>query len=140
MEINTTICMDTDDLANALEDQMREMAEEVVNNNDCGYQDEDDVQGMIDGLEILDGDDVQQLINDSMMDMADNTDTINEITTEYRDLRNEVEKLKRSMRVLLEERERTVVNRVKRGGTYVGNKITDGSLWLTGKLKSLTNS
>ena len=140
MEINTTLSIDTDDLANELADTIRQLAEEVMESNNCDYQDESDVQDMIDGLEVLDEDDVQQLINDAMMDVTDNTDTVNEITTEYRDLRNEVEKLRRSMRVLLEERERSVVKRVKRGGTYVGNKITDGSLWITRKLKRLKNS
>ena len=132
MEIETTICIDTDDLANELEDQMREMAEEVVNNNDNGYMDEDDIQGMFDGLEILDEDDVQQLINDSMMDVADNTDTINEITTQYGDLRlecmdmrNEVEKLRRSMRVLLEERDSSLSQRVRRAYNAGHRSITN---------------
>jgi len=112
MEINTTINIDMGDLANELEDYIRECAEEMINQNDNNFQDDDDVQGMIDGLEILDADDVQQLINESMMDVADNTDTVDELTTEYRDLRNEVGKLQRSVRILLEERERSVKKRM----------------------------
>lgn len=99
MDINTTISIDMDDLANELEDYIREIAEDQINQNDNSFQDNDDVQ---------------QLINESMMDVADNTDIINEITTEYRDLRNEVEKLRRSMRVLLEERERSIKKRAGR--------------------------
>jgi len=114
MEINTTLTFDMADLANELEDYIRECAEEVINQNDNSFQDDDDVQAMIDEIEVLDADDVQQLINESMMDVADNTDTINEITTEYRDLRNEVEKLRRSMRILLEERERSIKKRAER--------------------------
>ena len=114
MEIETTVNIDMDDLANNLEDKIREIAEDQINQNDNCFQDDDDVQGLIDDLDILDEDDVQQLINESMMDVADNTDTINEITTEYRDLRNEVEKLRRSMRVLLEERERSIKKRAER--------------------------
>ncbi len=114
MEIETTITLDMDSLCNELEDWIRECAHEECNNNDNGFVNDDDVQGMLDDLSILDQDDVQQLINESMQDVADNTDTINEITTEYRDLRNEVEKLRRSMRVLLEERERTVKARMLR--------------------------
>ncbi len=140
MEIETTITIDIDAIANELEGQIRECAEEAVEANHTGFVDNDDVQGMIDDLEILDQDDVQQLINESMMDVADNTDTINEITTEYRDLRlecmdmrNEVEKLRRSMRVLLEERERTIKSRMLRaynaGSRAVStqiNKFTKG--------------
>ena len=138
MEINTTINLDMDDLANELEDQIREIAEDQMNQNNMCFQDEDDVTAIVQAMiedapylieeniqdlidesmqdipDILDADDVQQLINESMMDVADNTDTVNEITTEYRDLRNEVEKLRRSMRVLLEERERSVKKRAGR--------------------------
>ena len=114
MDINTTVSIDMADLANELEDYIRECAEEVINQNDNSFQDDDDVMAMIEDAGILDADDVQQLINESMMDVADNTDTVNEITTEYRDLRNEVEKLRRSMRVLLEEREAGIKRRMIR--------------------------
>ena len=125
MDIETTISIDMGDLANELEDYIREVAQDQINQNENSFQDDDDVTVMIaDAIhdsEILDADDVQQLINESMMDVADNTDTVNEITTEYRDLRlecqdmrNEVEKLRRSMRVLLEEREASLKKRMIR--------------------------
>ncbi len=140
MDIETTITLDMDSLTNELEDWIRECANEEYHNNESGFIDDDSVQGMIDSLEILDQDDVQQLINESMQDLADNTDTVNEITTEYRDLRlecqdmrNEVEKLRRSMRVLLEERDRSIKARMLRaynaGSQTVSaqiNKLTKG--------------
>lgn len=125
MDIETIISIDTDNLASELEDQIREIAEDQITQNYNSFQDDDDVNGLIDNAlteaEILDADDVQQLINESMQDVADNTDTVNEITTEYRDLRlecqdmrNEVEKLRRSMRILLEEREGSIKKRMAR--------------------------
>ena len=121
MEIETTICIDMNVLANELEDQMREMAEEVINSNDNSFQDDDDVQAMIEDAGILDAGDVQNLINETMMDVADNTDTVNELATEHyalilecQDMRNEVEKLRRSMRILLEERNTSIKQRVIR--------------------------
>ena len=134
MEIETTVNIDMDDLANNLEDNIREIAQDQMNNNEPCFQNDDDVMTMIEDAGYLDADDVQQLINESMMDVADNTDTVNEITTEYRDLRlecqdmrNEVEKLRRSMRILLEEREASLKKRMIRayngGSRAVSNAI-----------------
>lgn len=121
MDINTTISIDMADLANELEDYIRECAEEMINQNDNNFQDDDDVQGMIDGLEVLDADDVSEMITTAL----DDHDT--ELNGELIDLRNEVLKARRSIQVLLEEREARLGMRIKRAthnikGT-VGRKV-----------------
>ena len=92
MEINTTINIDMDNLANELEDFIREIAQDQMNGNEPCFQDDDDVQAMInDALtdaEILNAGDVEQLFADTFLD-----------------LRNEVGKLRRSVHVLLEDLE-----------------------------------
>ena len=101
MEINTTINIDMDNLANELEDFIREIAQDQMNGNEPCFQDDDDVQAMInDALtdaEILNAGDVEQLFADTFLD-----------------LRNEVGKLRRSVHVLLEERERSIKKRAER--------------------------
>ncbi len=135
MDIETIISIDIDAIASELEDQIRECAEETIEANHAGFIDEDDVQDMIDNLEVLDQDDVQQLIDESMMDVTDNGNAIEEITAEYRDLRlecmdmrNEVEKLRRSMKVLLEERESSLSRRTVRAYNAGHKAITSQTL------------
>ena len=70
MEINTTITLDRDDLANDLEDFMREAAEEVVNNNDNGFVNDDEVASMIEDA-VIDEYTIQDMVETAAQEFID---------------------------------------------------------------------
>ncbi len=68
MQITTEIDFELD-----VEDTMREIAQEVVEENHMTFQDDDDVQSMIDDSigHFMDAEDVQNLIDESNQDVSD---------------------------------------------------------------------
>lgn len=127
MEVETTICIDTDELFSEMEGDINAAFEHLVGEYDL--QDCDDVNGLIDekvpdamaeyveAIELATIDNVSEMITDAL----DDHDT--DLNGELIDLRNEVEKARRSIHVLLEEREARLGMRIKRATHNVKGAI-----------------
>lgn len=116
MNINFEI--DTDALIDEMEGSLTDTFDNLV--RDYSLQDYDDVNSLIDekvydamaqyaeAIELTTTDNVSEMITTAL----DDHDT--DLNVKLIDLRNEVEKARRSIRVLLEEREARLSTRVKR--------------------------
>jgi hypothetical protein len=128
MEIDATICIDNDRIFNELEDDIRCLAEEVVEENQCSFTDYDEVNSLIDekvpdamaqyaeAIELTTTDNVRDMITTAL------DDTNTDINGELIDLRNDVTILKSRIRViegyLTQVENRRIGSRLKRlGGT-----------------------
>ncbi len=129
MEVNTTITIDTDDIFQEFEDQIIQTAREVCEENDNGYQTDDDVMCLIDDkvhdymAEYAEAIELATVYNvrDMITTALDDHET--DMNSELIDLRNEVEKARRSIRVLLEEREARLGMRIKRATHNIKGSI-----------------
>lgn len=126
MEIDTTICIDNDRIFNELEDDIRCLAEEVVEENQCSFTDYDEVNGLIDE-KVPDAmaqyaEAIELTTTDNVMDMITTAldDTNTDINSELIDLRNDVTILKSRIRViegyLTQVENRRIGSRLKRLG------------------------
>ena len=127
MEIETTICIDTDELFNEMEGDIHGAFEHLV--GEYGLQDHDEVNSLIDekvpdamceyaeAIQLTTIDNVSEMITNAI----DDRDT--DIEGELLDLRNEVMKARRSIQVLLEEREARLGIRIKRATHNVKGAI-----------------
>lgn len=128
MEIDATICIDNDRIFNELEDDIRCLAEEVVEENQCSFTDYDEVNSLIDE-KVPDAmaqyaEAIELTTTDNVMDMITTAldDTNTDINGELIDLRNDVTILKSRIRViegyLTQVENRRIGSRLKRlGGT-----------------------
>lgn len=118
IDANVNLEIDVDDLFSEMEGDISNHFEHLV--GEWGLQDYDEVNGMIDdkvhdymaeyaeAIELTTTDNVSEMITTAL----DDHDT--ELNVELIDLRNEVLKARRSIQVLLEEREARLSTRVKR--------------------------
>ena len=102
MEIDTTISIDSDELFNEIEHEIRTLAEEVMESNHMDFQDSDDVNNLIDekvhdhmveyceAIEVMTRDDTQELIDESWMDVNDLIALVNEQGDQITVLRSRV--------------------------------------------------
>ncbi len=135
MEVNTTINVDADvsfeidadELFSEMESSIHASFEHFV--GDYGLQDYDEVNSLIDekvhdimaeyaeSIQLMTYDNVEEMINTAIDD--DGTDT----SASLYEIRNELEKTRRSVRVLLEEREARLGMRIKRATHNIKGSI-----------------
>ena len=127
MEVETTICIDTDELFSEMEGDINAAFEHLVGEYDL--QDCDDVNGLIDEkvpdamAEYVEAIELATIYNVSEMITTALDDHDTDLNGELIDLRNEVEKARRSIQVLLEEREARLGMRIKRATHNVKGAI-----------------
>ncbi len=98
MEIDTTICIDNDRIFNELEDDIRCLAEEVVEENQCSFTDYDEVNGLIDekvpdamaqyaeAIELTTTDNVRAMIDESTLNADEVESLIHEHLIDVEDI------------------------------------------------------
>lgn len=119
MEIVTDINFELDmsDLFHEMEDDIRSAVSDIVGDNEMGFITGDEFYDLV-----IDEDQIQELIDESNQDLTKLESMVEGIRTDNAFITNELEIARRSITMLLEERERTLGQRAKRAYRVVSEK------------------